>query len=81
MQAKIFDPFFTTKATGSHGRGLVVVKRIVQSLNGTIQVVSAAGKGATFRILLPAESDGFGQAAAPSPPPRRRPSNSGKQRS
>ena len=57
VQAKIFDPFFTTKAAGSHGRGLVVVKRIVQSLNGTIQVVSAAGNGATFRILLPAESD------------------------
>jgi len=57
VQARVFDPFFTTKLTGSHGQGLVVVKRIVQSLQGTIRLSSAPGKGATFRILLPAEND------------------------
>jgi PAS domain S-box-containing protein len=57
VQARIFDPFFTTKATGSHGQGLVVVQRIVQSLHGHIQLFSAPGKGSTFRILLPAENN------------------------
>jgi two-component system cell cycle sensor histidine kinase/response regulator CckA len=57
MQARVFDPLFTTKITGVHGHGLVVVQRIVRSLNGTIVLVSAPGKGATFRILFPAENN------------------------
>jgi CheY-like chemotaxis protein len=57
MQARVFDPFFTTKVTGSHGQGLVVVQRIVQSLHGTIRLFSAPGEGATFRIVLPAENN------------------------
>jgi len=57
VQARIFEPYFTTKATGSHGQGLVVVRRIVQSLGGTVQVASTPGKGATFRVLLPAAGD------------------------
>jgi two-component system cell cycle sensor histidine kinase/response regulator CckA len=59
MQARVFDPFFTTKVTGSHGQGLVVVQRIVRSLNGAIRLLSAPGKGATFRILLSAENNTF----------------------
>ncbi len=57
MQARVFDPFFTTKETGSHGQGLVVVKRIVQRLHGTVRLWSAPGQGSTFRILLPAENN------------------------
>ena len=57
IQARVFDPFFTTKATGSHGQGLVVVRRIVQRLHGTIRLLSAPGEGTTFRILLPAENN------------------------
>lgn len=57
VQAKIFDPFFTTKRTGSHGVGLVVVKRIVQRFHGTIRVSSAPGNGARFQILLPCEQN------------------------
>jgi CheY-like chemotaxis protein len=52
MQAKVFDPFFTTKLTG-HGLGLAVVQGIVRSLDGTILLVSAPGKGTIFQILLP----------------------------
>ncbi len=50
---KIFDPYFTTKETGS-GLGLTSAYSIVHKHGGEISVVSEPGKGATFRILIPA---------------------------
>ncbi len=53
--AKIFDPFFTTKDVGQGtGLGLSITYSLVQRMQGVISVESEEGRGATFRIELPA---------------------------
>jgi len=50
----LFEPFFTTKQQGKGtGMGLAVLFGIVQNHKGTIQVQSAPGQGATFKVFLP----------------------------
>jgi CheY-like chemotaxis protein len=62
---KIFDPFFTTKEPGKGtGLGLAMVYGIVSQHDGLINVESAPGRGATFRVLFPAMEG----AADPLPP-------------
>jgi two-component system sensor histidine kinase HydH len=50
----IFNPFFTTKKDGV-GLGLAIVSKIIDLHGGKISVESEPGKGAIFRIFLPAE--------------------------
>ncbi|OAG27492.1 hybrid sensor histidine kinase/response regulator [Thermodesulfatator autotrophicus] len=50
---KIFDPYFTTKKNGS-GLGLAICHSIIKKHGGHIEVFSQEGKGATFKIYLPA---------------------------
>ena len=53
-RAHLFEPYLTTKhARGGHGLGLAVVHGIVSGLGGAIEVDSALGRGATFRVFLP----------------------------
>ena len=48
---KIFIPFFTTKKEGS-GIGLTLARQIMQKHGGTIDVVSNAKTGSTFRLVF-----------------------------
>jgi signal transduction histidine kinase len=59
----IFDDFVTTKRRGL-GLGLAISKRIVEQLNGTIDVQSEVGRGTAFTLRFPAHDDRSAQAAA-----------------
>lgn len=52
---KIFDPFFTTKDPGQGtGLGLSICLGIVENMKGKISVESNTGRGAIFKVWLPA---------------------------
>jgi signal transduction histidine kinase len=61
--AAIFDEFVTTKRRGL-GLGLAISKRIVEQLDGTIDVESEVGRGTAFTLRFPAGDDRTAQAAA-----------------
>jgi PAS domain S-box-containing protein len=51
-KAKIFKPLFTTKAKGQ-GLGLAVVKKLTETLGGSIRFESEVGQGTSFIVELP----------------------------
>lgn len=53
--SRVFDPYFTTKELGT-GLGLSTAFSIIKKHGGHIQVRSDYGRGAEFRIYLPAEN-------------------------
>ncbi len=54
---QIFDPFFTTRGPESgSGLGLTVCHRIATEHNGTIEVTSGQGSGASFVVRLPLDA-------------------------
>lgn len=61
--ATIFDEFVTTKRRGL-GLGLAICKRIVEQLDGSIDVASEVGVGTTFTMRFPARDALPAQAAS-----------------
>ncbi|WP_421712549.1 sensor histidine kinase [Alteromonas abrolhosensis] len=60
---KIFAPFQRLHGRSEYkgtGIGLAVCRRIVERHNGQITATSAPGKGATFSIIMPKDSEPFG---------------------
>lgn len=54
LHERIFESFYSTKTTGKgSGLGLAMCRQIVARHGGRIELHSAVGQGATFRILLP----------------------------
>jgi signal transduction histidine kinase len=49
---RLFRPYFTTKRHGT-GLGLFVTRKLVHAHGGRVDVESAPGEGATFRIVFP----------------------------
>jgi signal transduction histidine kinase len=50
---RAFEDYYTTKPRGT-GLGLSIVRRLVLDLEGSLRVDTAPGKGAAFRVELPA---------------------------
>ena len=60
-QEKIFDEFVQlgkTQLTEGTGLGLPISRRLAEMLQGGLEVKSEVGNGSTFRLVLPASSDG-----------------------
>ena len=55
--ARLFTPYYTCKRHGT-GLGLAIVQSVVSDHSGKIEVESAPGAGATFRIELPVNQQG-----------------------
>ncbi len=58
----LFEPFFTTKPQGN-GLGLVITKKMISRMDGTISVMSGPREGTSVLITLPRAAS----AAFPSP--------------
>jgi nitrogen fixation/metabolism regulation signal transduction histidine kinase len=54
---RIFEPYFTTKGAGT-GLGLPIARRIAEEHGGRLEVASAPGRGARFRLTLPPTGPG-----------------------
>jgi PAS domain S-box-containing protein len=57
IRSKIFNPFFTTKKMLGTGLGLSIVYKTIQAHGGTIRFDSELGRGTTFTIGLPIETE------------------------
>jgi len=53
IRQTMFEPFVSTKGEKGTGLGLWIVKGIVESHAGRIQVLSSPGKGTIFKLIFP----------------------------
>ncbi|MGH2568022.1 MAG: sensor histidine kinase, partial [Bacteroidota bacterium] len=55
IQEKVFEPNFSTKTDGT-GLGLAIAKRVIEGLNGSIELESEMGRGTMFIIKIPLQA-------------------------
>ncbi|QZE13392.1 GHKL domain-containing protein [Halosquirtibacter laminarini] len=51
IQDRLFEPYFTTKSQGT-GLGLAIVKKIIETINGSIDFTTSKEDGTTFTIKI-----------------------------
>jgi PAS domain S-box-containing protein len=63
IRSKVFDPFFTTKGVGrGTGQGLAIARSVVvERHKGTLTFESEVGKGTSFYVRLPVESEEYSE--------------------
>ncbi len=57
IRSKVFQPNFSTKTDGM-GIGLAISRKVIEDLNGTIELRSTVGEGTTIEIRLPMTHSG-----------------------
>jgi nitrogen fixation/metabolism regulation signal transduction histidine kinase len=51
MMARVFEPYVTSKSRGT-GLGLAIVKKIVEELNGSVEISNPPSGGALVEVRL-----------------------------
>ena len=60
---RLFQPYFTTKKHGT-GLGLFVTRKLLADHGGTVECISAPGRGTAFRVRLPIAVSAVAPAAS-----------------
>jgi signal transduction histidine kinase len=63
LQGRLFEPFVSGRPGGS-GLGLALSRRILEQHGGSLRHVPGAGRGTTFRVVVPGEPPTGGGAGA-----------------
>ncbi len=70
VMPRIFESFFTTKPAGvGTGLGLAISREIIRSVGGELEAESQPGKGALFRVKVPALEGARPDEVTPTPLP------------